>query len=233
MDRKRTFNNLVMIKLDPENKSIKLRNGYELYVDTSFDTEKHTTVTGEIYGLPSRLLYTGEANNGMPWETPLEIKYGDNVICYYLSIVNALKPEQRRYVLEGQDRYVWIPYQTIYAVVREGKILPVNGYVLIEPAKNPMIEAQRERMKKMGLELVKLNDTTKDQANYGIVRYISTPNRQYVDEGVTDEGVDIAVGDIVVIKKTNDIPLQYELHQKVNEGKKLWRCQRRNILAKI
>ncbi len=233
MEFKRTFNNLVLIKLDPENDHIKLRNGFELYIDTTYEPEKHMTVTGTIYGLPSKLTYTGQANIGMPWRTEMEVKYGDQVILYYLAVINALKPENRRYVLEGEDRYIFINYQNIFAVVREGKIIPVNGYCLIEPCSNPMIEAQRKRMEAIGLELVKLNETTKDQVNYGIVRYVSVPNQEYVDEGQSDEGVNIAVGDTVVLKRTTDIPLQYNLHAKIDDGKLYWRCQRRNILAKI
>lgn len=233
MEPKRTFANFLMIKLDPENTSIKLRNGIELYVDDTYEPERNITVTGTIYGLPSKLTYTGQANIGMPWLTDMEVRMGDQVIVYYLAVVNALKPETRRYVLEGEDRYVFILYQNIFCVVREGKIIPINGYCLIEPCANPMIEAQKKRMEKIGLELVKLNETTKDQVNYGIVRYMGAPNLEYVDEGQSDEGVDIAVGDTVVIKKTTDIPLQYNLHQKVHEGKKLWRVQRRNIFAKL
>ncbi len=233
MDYKKTFNNLVMIKLDPENTSIKLRNGFELYVDNTFDPEKHITVAGEVYGLPSCLEYTGHANKGMPWKTPMELKFGDKVIVYYLAVVNALKKDSLKYILEGNDRFVFIKYQSIFTVVREGKIIPINGYVLIEPCPNPMIEAQKERMRKIGLELVKLNETTKDQVSYGIVRYAGTPNEAYTDQGQTDEEVNIEVGDTVVIKRTADIPVQYELHQKINDGKKLWRVQRRSILAKI
>jgi hypothetical protein len=54
-----------------------------------------------------------------------------------------------------------------------------------------------------------------------------------VDSEYTDEGVDIAIGDIVVLKKVNDIPVQYNLHQRINNGELLWRVQRKNILAKL
>ena len=163
MDHKRTFGNLVMIKLDPENTSIKLRNGFDLYVDTSYEPEKHATVMGIVYGLPSHLQFTGKANKGMPWQTPLEIKMGDKVIFYYLSVINALKPENRRYVIEGSDRYILINYEFIYAIIRDDKITPVNGYVLIEPCEDPSITQERERMKKIGLEMVVLERRTNSQ----------------------------------------------------------------------
>jgi hypothetical protein len=233
MDRKRTLNNMTLIKLDPEYNSIKLKNGFELYVDNTFEPEKNATVTGEVWGLPSHLYYSGEANKGMPWETPMELKMGDTVIMFYLAVLNALKPETRQYVLEGKDRYVFISYENIYAIVRDEKIMPINGYCLIEPCKNPEIEAQRERMTKLGLTPITLKKDSITSVVYGIVRHIGVPNRRYVDEGHTDEGVDIAVGDTIVMKKVSDIPLQYNLHQKVEQGKPLFRVQRRNIFAKL
>lgn len=233
METKRTLNNYCLIKLDSENDSIKLKNGTELFIDTTFEPEKHVTVTGIIWGLPSHLLYSGEANKNMPWECPMEAKIGDGVIVYYLSLINALKPQNQRYILEGKDRFVFIEYQYIYAVVRGEQILPVNGYVLIQPIEDPAITEEKSRMKKIGMELVITERRLSNNVTYGIVRYAGIPNRRYVDENNSDEGVDISVGDTIVMRKTADIPLQYSLHQKVNEGKPLLRVQRRSILAKM
>ena len=233
MDRKRTLNNMTLIKLDPAYDSIKLKNGFELYMDLSFDPEKHATVTGEVWGLPRHLQYSGKANIGMPWLTPMELKMGDQVIMFYLAVMNALNPQNRQYVLEGKDRYVFIPYQDIYAIVRDEKIIPINGYCLIEPCKNPEIEAQRARMEKLGLTPITLRKDSITNVVYGIVRHVGIPNRRYVDDGLTDEGVDVSVGDTIVMKKVSDIPLQYNLHQKVDEGKPLFRVQRRQMFARI
>jgi hypothetical protein len=54
-----------------------------------------------------------------------------------------------------------------------------------------------------------------------------------VDEGISDDGVDIHPGDKVVLRKVSDIPLQYPLHAKIDGGKTFWRVQRKNILAKL
>ena len=233
MENKRTYGSTVMIKLDPENLSIKLRNGFDLFVDTTFEPEKHITVTGTVYGLPSRLPYSGIANRDMPWKTSQELNYGDKVICYYLAICNALKPEARRYIIEGDDRYVFISYEYIYCKYGEGFVTPINGYVLVEPANDPAIEAEKARMKAIGMELAVLETQSLTHVSYGKVKYLGVANQAYTDPEYTDEGVDIAVGDIVVLKKVNDIPVQYNLHQKINNGELLWRVQRKNILAKL
>jgi hypothetical protein len=233
MKHKLTFGNSILIKLDKENESIKLRNGFELYVDTTFDPEKHMTVTGVVWGLPGYLKYTGQPNKGMPWDTPMELRFGDKVICYYLAVVNCFKPERRRYVIEGDDRYVLIEYQNIFCKYDEGLVIPINGYVLVEPTDNPVVEAEKERMRKLGMERVVLKTQSNTEVNYGKVKYIGTPNRSYVDPEYTDEGVDVVPGDTVVLKKINDIPLQYDLHAKIDGGTKYWRVQRRNILGKL
>jgi len=233
MEFKKTFDNYVLIKLDKENTSIRLKNGYELYLDTSFEPEKNATVTGKIWGLPSKLTYSGEPNKNMPWLTDMELKMEDRVIVYYLSIANAFRKEMRRYVLEGEDRYVFIPYSSIYAKYGEGFVQPINGYVLIEPCGDPFVESKRKRLEALGLELVTLTEKSNTMVSFGKVAYVSKPNREYVDEGVSDEGVDVNVGDTVVLRKVSDIPLQYDLHSKIDGGKKYWRCQRRSILAKI
>jgi len=232
MEQKRTLNNMVMIRLDAEYDSLKLKNGTELYIDLSFEPERNATVTGTIWGLPSHLSYCSKPNKNMPWLTSMEAQLGDKCIVYYLSIINALKPQHKRYLLEGEDRYVFVSYEFIFAVIRDDKIIPINGYCLIEPTEDPALVEERERLKKIGLASVVTERRTATHVTYGRVKYLGVPNREYVDENHSDADVDIAVDDVVVIRRTNDIPLQYNLHAKIDGGKPYLRVQRRNIFAK-
>lgn len=233
MDYRQTLNNYILVKLDPENTSIKLKSGFQLYIDTSFDPEKHQVVTGTVYGIPSHLEYTGEANKGLPWLTDMEVKLGDKVVVYYLAIVNALKPEQQRYFFEGGDKYVLITYNNIFTVFGDGFVRPINGYCLIEPCSDPFLEKTKERLKKLNIEWVQLNTKSNVNVSFGVVRYMGKPNRDYVDEGQSDDGVDVKIGDTVVLRKVSDIPLQFNLHARIDEGKLYYRVQRRKILAVI
>ena len=219
-----------MVRLDPKNEKVK-----GLFVDTTYNPEFHVTTTGKVFGLPSHLYYSGEGNKGMPWDCPMELKMGDDVVLFYLSVMNEINPQTARYgvMMEGEDRFILVSYENIYAIVRDEKLIPINGYCLIEPCKNPEIEAQRERMTKMGLTPITLAKENPNGVVYGIVRHMGIPNRRYIDEGHSDDGVDIAVGDTVVMKKISDIPLQYNLHQRVEQGKPLYRVQRRSIFAKL
>jgi len=219
-----------MIKLDPDNDSIKFKNGVEIYIDTTFDPEKHATVTGEIYGLPQKLKYTGKANNGMPWKVPVQLKIGDRVVVYYLAIVNAFRPESYKAIIEKDDKYVFTGYQNIYALIRDGQIIPINGYCLIEPCENPDWIRKQERMKKIGLEAVRLTDKNNTDVVYGIARYVGDPVEEYAG-GRSDDGIDVKPGDTVVMRRISDIPVEFDLHAKLDGGKKYWRVQRRNILA--
>lgn len=229
----KTFDNQVLVRLDKENDSIKLKSGFELYIDNTYDPEKHATVSGTVCGLPSKLKYTGKPNQGMPWLTDMELQEGDKVIAYYLAIVNALKPEQQKFFIKDKERFVFIPYSSIFVAVRGEKIIPINGYCLIEPCEDPFISETKERLKKIGLELVTLNQKSNTNVTFGIIRYVGKPNREYVDEGNTDEGVNVKEGDKVVLRRISDIPVQYNLHAKIDGGKLYWRVQRRKILAVI
>lgn len=230
MEPKMTFNNNVLIKLDPENNFIKLKNGTDLYIDTSFEPEKHATITGVVMGLPKKLYYTGVPNVGMPWKTEMELKIGDRAICYYLSVLNALRPESMKAFIEGDDRYVIIQYQNIFAVVRHGAIIPINGYCLVEPCENPIKKELQDRMAKSNLVMVNIDKPSNTNVVFGKVKYTGRPNEEYSD-GSSDEGVEINNEDMVIMHKITDIPLEYDLHAKIDGGKKYWRIQRRRVLA--
>lgn len=232
MQNKRTFGNFVMIELDKANDLIKLKNGVELFIDTTYEPEKHATVTGIVCGLPKKLLYTGIPNQGMPWKTPMELKYGDRVVMYYLAVVNALRPEMMRATVIDGKKYIWVQYQNIFAAVRNNLIIPINGYSLIEPCESPEIQLVNKRIEKAGLTVFRSDTKSLTGVVYGKVKYLGRPNEAYVD-GHTDEGVAINPGDTVVMKKITDLPLEYEMHANIDGGKRYWRVQRRYIFAKL
>ena len=230
MNIKKTFGNTVLIKLDKENDVIKLKSGIELFLDTSYEPEKHITVTGEVYGLPKKLQYTGIPNLGMPWKTEMELKPHDKVIVYYLAVANAFRPESYKVVFEGSDRYVSIQYQQIFAKVKQGVVMPINGYCLVEPMEDPNWTREKARILKAGVVPVMLKDKSMKDVVYGKVRYCGIPNQEYVDKH-SDEGVGVMPGDVVVMKRITDIPLEYDMHASIDGGKRYWRVQRRNIFA--
>jgi hypothetical protein len=169
----------------------------------------------------------------MPWKTDIELKVGDKAIIYYLAVINALSPEYKWYKRDGKKVDIFITYENIYAIIRDGKIIPVNGYVLVEPVDNPEWTAYVDKMKAMGMEAVDTRVPSKKDAVYGKIAYMGTPNKEYFGDHKTDDGINTEVGDTVVLKKVRDIPMEYEFHAKMDGGRKLYRIQRHDIIAVV
>ena len=217
--------NRVIVKLDPENDRIG-----KLFIDTSFEPEKHITVTGEIAAIPKSLYFTGNPN-GMEWETDLEVKVGDRVVVYYMAVVNALARESSSVVIEDGVRYIPVRYQNIYAILRENEVIPINGYCLVEPIDSDEIKGIKNRLAAQNLILPEKERKSNHDVVYSRVVYLGKPNKRYINKDATDETVDVKVGDQIVTSKITDIPLEYEMHRKVDKSRVLFRVQRRNILA--
>ena len=232
MGIKKTVGNKVMVKLDPDNNTVTTKSGIKLYVDTSYEPEKHQVVTGTVVEPPKDLKFSKKDGSKMPWDTTVELKEGDKVAMYYLAVQNCLRKEHRRYIEQDGEKFIFIAYNNIYAAIREGKIIPVNGYLLIEPVDDPEIERQKKKAEAAGLAYVPLSDEkSATKVVYGRVVYVGTLNKDYYTPDLTDEGADVSVGDTVIMKKVRDIPIEYELHAKIDGGRKLYRVQRHEILA--
>lgn len=222
--------NRVKIRLDPENKTIRLKNGLELEIDTSYQPEKHLVLTGTVEGLPMQLIYS-EDGSKMPWETTQELRIGDEVVCYYLGVMNCLAPERRQYTIENGELYVYLRYELIYARVRDNVIQPINGYILAEPADDPEWVRRVRDAEIKGFILPDLRKPNKTHVVYGKVAYVGVPNKRYFNQNQSDKDVNVDVGDVVAMKRVRDIPVEYEYHAKLDGGKKYYRLQRHDILA--
>jgi len=222
--------NHVVVLLDPENKFIKTKSGIELYVDTSFEPEKHVVRTGTVIEAPTRLIYHHKKPS-YPWKTKPELNAGDRVVMYFMAIQNCLAPEQKKYTREGDDVYIFIKYHNIYAIIEEGNIRPINGYVLVEPLEDPAWLEKKERFEKMNLNLPDLRKPSKTEVTYGKIAYMGAPNEIYADDYKSDQFHDEKVGDTIIMKRIRDIPVEYEYHAKMDGGRKLYRMQRHDILA--
>lgn len=225
----RTGGSYVMIELDGENDSIKLKNGKDIYIDTSFAPEKHITVTGVVKAIPLKLHFDPQNPNLMPWDVDMELIEGDRVVCHYLAIQNCFRPEIKRFLVQDGKRYVWLQYRSIFCAIRDDEIIPINGYNLISPLPDKYIEKLKERADVAGLMLAGLDEKTIKRVAYGKVGYTANPVRRYFESIYSDEEVDIKPGDEVVMRRITDIPTEQELHQTL--GGVYWRVQRKDIFA--
>lgn len=230
MEVRQTLGNNVMVKMDPDNDFVVTPGGLKLYIDTAFEPEKHIVRTGEVVAVPRQIVKTEKS---LPWDTEMEIQVGDRVIMYFLAVQNCLAKERKTYVREGNQVWIIIKYQNIYAVIREGNIIPVNGYVLVEPIEDPEWIREKEKASKLNIELPDLRGTSKTHVTYGRIAYIGKPNKSYDNDRKDDTHYDLKAGDEVVMKRIRDIPVEYEYHAKIDGGRKLYRMQRHDILAKL
>lgn len=227
----RTLNNYILVNLDNENDRIVLKNGETLYIDNTFEPEKHSVVTGTVAAIPKWVRYSRKGNR-LPWETNLEIKVGDRVVMYYLAVQNSLRPENKRFIKENGKTSIFITYNAIYAIINDtNNITPINGYIFGEPVPDPFFEKKVKQLEELGLKAVVLKDKSDKNVVFAKIVFIGEKNDTYYQPGLTDDGCDIKAGDIVVLKKIRDISAEYEYHAKIYNGKKLYRFQRHDILG--
>lgn len=232
MTTQSTLSNRVLVRLDPENDKIETKSGFKFDIDTSYEPEKHVVRLGTVEAVPERL-NSKNKDLGLMWETDMEIKVGDRVIMYFLAVQNCLSKEQKCYVRENGTTKIYVKYNNIYAAIRDGKVFPVNGYVFVEPTEDPSWEKYVERCKLLNMEAVDMREPSKSHVTFGKVAYLGKPIKKYHASHKTDDGYDLEVGDTVVMKRIRDIPVEYEYHAKIDGGRKLYRMQRNDILAKI
>lgn len=228
MQPERMIANNVMVQLDPSNEIIETRSGLKLYMDTSYEPEKHVVRIGEVTKAPDKLIQT---KGSIPWETDVEIRDGDKVVMYFLAVQNCLAPERKNYIRKNGTVWIFIKYHNIYAAIRNGKIMPVNGYLLVEPVEDPEWIRRVEKAKMNNIDLPDLRKASNVNVVYGKIAYMGKPNRSYDSPYKSDDNYDLNIGDIVVMKRIRDIPVEYEYHAKIDGGRKLYRVQRHDILA--
>jgi len=203
----KTINNKVFVKLPIENDKIKTKSGAVIYIDTSFEQEKHTDIICEVITPPEKFDYVvgGEKRH---WNTEIEIKQGDVVWTNYIMIRSNL--ETGAYIKEGDDIYMFIDYDTLVLAKREDEIIMLNGFCLVEPVE----------------EDVKSNLLLNKKKKYGKIVKLANPNKEYKNKALTDN-VNVKVGDIISFDKFADIPVEYGMHKTLD--KEYWKIQRRNM----
>jgi len=230
MEVKQTLGNNVMVKLDKPNDYIQTKAGLKLFLDTSFEPEKHVVRLGTVESLPKELIFDKRTKT-FPWKTNIELQIGDKVIMYFMAVQNCLAPEQRKYIVEDKEIFIFIKYHNIYAIIRGEDIIPINGYVLVEPMEDPDWTRMVEQARISNIILPDLRKLSKTDVTYGKIAYIGNPNIEYADKHKSDNFYNLKEGDEVIMKKIRDIPIEYEYHAKVDGGRKLYRMQRHDILA--
>lgn len=204
--------NHVLVRCDRYNDHIVIAEDKKLYLDTSYEPEKHSSTHGTVVKVPPKI--DVESN------TKMEAQVGDEVHFHYLTI-QGCEDDGRAFVIdkgESKESFFFIPYQYLYCIVRKSmveidqpiKVIPVNNWILVEPILEEM------EVTKSGIAVNPIAASEKRHLkDVGIVAY--------VDESVKS----VKPGDKIMFSPQSDIPIEYEIHQSMKE--KYFRMQERDI----
>lgn len=153
----RPITNHVIVQIDDRfNDSVDIGIGKKLYIDTSFAPAEHVRIYGDVVSTPIRgnSKYSVENRYIVP-----EVLSGDKIYFHY----NTLLSQANRL----DDNLWFVPYHSIFCVVRNGKIKMIGGWTLVKPI--------IERTEKINNIIIPDAYQQKKATNFGILKHIGTP----------------------------------------------------------
>jgi co-chaperonin GroES (HSP10) len=204
MQARATYNKVLVTPLQ-DNSIIKL-SGVDVFLDTTFQKEKHAITCGRVVSIPTQI------DDNL--KTDIEVQVGDVVFFHYLSVINSLKDD--RYFIDGESVIYPVLYESLYCLMRNDSVIPLNGYILVAPI-------SKHKEEKIGNIFLPESMLKEEVISKGIVRYIGKPlkgERQLCN-----------AGDMVAFRKSSAVPIQYTLHDSV--GEKLFRMKNDSIMGVI
>jgi len=224
--------NQVIVQLDRKQDEFLMKDGKKLYLDTSFEPERHAPTTGTIVNICDHLFFNQIPGNpgSMKWDTDIELQIGDYVVSYYLVSINALKEQDGRILIdEDNNQYLFLRYDQIFAGRRNNKIITCNGQNLLTPIKDPDDNKELARMKEAGLLPPHMMHMIGNSQKIARMRYPAKPNRRYRDPRIRDFEDPIEAGELVVVRRNGLLPLEYDIHTSFDGKQVLYRVQREFI----
>ncbi len=177
----KTTPNYILIKPGPENNFIKIGEDMEVWIDGSYEPEKHAVTYGDIIVIPP---YVDD--------DVIELQKDDRIFFHYLCVMNAIR-DSKYIICDGQFYFI-INYSSIYCATRGEEVIVTNGYALVEPIEDNLPEQTSSGF------IIPKSQRQKNNCNEGIVRYC----------GKVQDGV-CSIGDTIFYRKNSVVPLQYEL----------------------
>jgi len=212
LDNFKPISNSVLVRINEMHDEITYGT-LTLKLDTSFEVGKHAANKGVVIKVPEKFVYSKTPNiNTSDWDTDIEAEEGDLVYFDYLSGIECNK-------VECEDKlYYILPYHTLYILKRKNKVIPLNGYVLLEPV-----------IKEEGYKDFKFD---REQAKYATVAYSGSCNKKYRNKQYFDDSA-IKAGEKVIYGKVSGLFLEQEEHSSFNGNKRYRIIQRRYLTGII
>lgn len=182
----------IYFKVEKETEdSYTMADGTELWLDTEIDRMRNARQYGIVHSVPENIDKYKRFDDGV------ELTNGDKIYFHHF----VVEPDSK-FQLFGETVYK-LPYEQIFAVEREGKIIPLNQFVFVKP--EPKISVSKA--------IIDINEGDMSE-NIGKVLY----------NGSEGEKIGIEEGDRVLFLK------KYSMN--IN-GEEVYRVRTPNIVAKV
>ena len=227
--RIRPTNNMIIVKPFLEAAEKIDLAGIDFWLDTSFEKEKMAATTGEVVSTCKEIFFTMKSGPAMDqkscrYGTTMEMLPGDMVYYHYLTIQRA-RDERRLFKANDGEYYMFMHYHDAFCVKRDGKVIMVNGWILLEPVKAV------DQFKSKLLEIPNFIKN-QDSLKFAKISHVGTYNTGYREYRESFDFTEpIKVGDIVAYEKYSDVMLQYNLYNNLEGKQKFYRMQRKDLCA--
>lgn len=190
-----------------------------MLLDTSYEVQKHAPTSGIVVSVPKQLNYSmsNVDVDMLAFKTTMDILPGDRVIFGYNTVDTAMRSGRQ---ING---LVCLRYDSLFCAMRKGKIIMLNGYVIVEAVED-----------KTDDEMVPDYMRSVNNFTKGKIAHVGKGNeayRYYPELG--SDGDNFKEGDYVLFNLQYSIPLQYQMHSIIDSNKELYRMQQKDISAII
>lgn len=226
--------NIVLVHLEKTSESeYVFSNGHKIhliveemgYLDGTYNPNNHIRIFGDVAAIPEKL-GKGENESDPVWVRGNEAKYVDAIIPEVLvgdRIYFEYNIVSDYNILEWEGKTFYkVPYTQIICAVRDGKILPIGGYVFLEPYYGEgIVEENIDGHKVYGKRTASglfLPVGKPEQKGIGRVKYIGT--------SLVGEENQLEIGDLVMY------PIEYAIKNTI-EGVEYYTMRQHEILAVI
>lgn len=216
IDTLELVSNIVLVKVDKDYDFIEIPgpNGVKIelqLIDFTKSGVQIQSITGTILKTPERLLFHSELKNlkkgydisdeefnsmmrtSMPYDVEMNVREGDKVI---FDVKHALDAEECGLLVdvEGVGYAVLMAYEALYAKENNGKVIPLNGWVIFLRDQKPS-----EWLTESGLWVVEKTD--KYGSKYATIIEADDRRKEYIEKDQRDPEVKLKEGARVLIQR--------------------------------
>jgi hypothetical protein len=220
------INDQVLVKSAIDTSLYKFKNtNTSIKLDRDFEPSMHSERVVEIVRVPEKISFSKDlGTSSLPWKTKMQLKVGDIAWVKSLSMIGSEYTNLTMLITEDNQKYFLLNYEDFFVAKREGKVICLNGYVLMQPN----IEDIQEKFKN-----IIVPDIYKGQGNTMSwkIKFTGERNSDYKDPSKEDFKNKLSVGDNVVVwRKRRPYLMEDPIHACFNGKEGYFPIQRCDIV---